>query len=80
MSDLKGPELEQAIIAFIERNVDAPPDGAYLSDLADGLAEWGNATFNERRRVEQAIARLVKRGELVEQRDFNDLPIYNVKP
>lgn len=75
-----GEQLELEIVAAIRRNDDG--NGLYGSEVIQAVTEWGDPAPWFRRIGEQAIARLVKRGALVEDKatDPNGLALYRLGP
>lgn len=74
-----GAELERAFLSVLA-GLGPEEDGLYSSELIGSCAEWGPATPAEWRAGQAAIARLVKRGEIEEDResDPNRLPLYRL--
>lgn len=69
-----GRELEEAIVEFITNNQDKPGHGLERHEVVSFFARYPGET----RTVEQALARLVKKSELVEDRgrEPNGIPTY----
>lgn len=75
-----GAELERGFLEVLANDVGPEDDGLYLSELIGSCAEYGAATPAEWRSGKAALARLLKRGEVEEDResDANGLPLYRL--